>query len=276
MLHVKYTETSYNHVGGRGSSMRVLIVFLFVGNFLFLQAETAFVAEPTNDIEAFDDSFEDEFDAPKVAEKGFDPLSGYNTIMTGFNDKFYTGLLIPTAKGYRHILPKEGRKSVSNFFDNLLFPVRFVNNVLQLKFQNAGEEFARFGINSTIGLLGLFDPAKSKFDLNAHHEDFGQTLGHYGVGSGFHIVLPFLGPSNLRDTIGLFADTTVDPLYKYEGRFYNITQKNYESIALKSYDILNDSSLHIGEYASLKKDALVLYPFLRDLYEQRRVKLIKE
>jgi len=256
--------------------MRVLIVFLFVGNFLFLQAETAFVAEPTNDIEAFDDSFEDEFDAPKVAEKGFDPLSGYNTIMTGFNDKFYTGLLIPTAKGYRHILPKEGRKSVSNFFDNLLFPVRFVNNVLQLKFQNAGEEFARFGINSTIGLLGLFDPAKSKFDLNAHHEDFGQTLGHYGVGSGFHIVLPFLGPSNLRDTIGLFADTTVDPLYKYEGRFYNITQKNYESIALKSYDILNDSSLHIGEYASLKKDALVLYPFLRDLYEQRRVKLIKE
>ncbi len=234
------------------------------------------MTEKTSEVEAFDDSFDEEFDAPKVAEKGFDPLSGYNSMMTGFNDSFYTHLLIPTAKGYKHILPKEGRKAVSYFFDNLLFPVRFVNNVLQLKFQNAAEEFLRFGINSTVGLLGLFDVAKSKFDLRAHQEDFGQTLGHYGVGSGFHLVLPFLGPSNLRDTIGLFADITIDPLYKYEGRFYNMTEKNYESLALKSYDILNERSLHIGEYASLKKDALVLYPFLRDLYEQRRAKLIKE
>ena len=245
-------------------------------NYLFLQAEMTPLVEQTSDIEAFDDSFEEEFDAPKVAETGFDPLSGYNSMMTGFNDVFYTALLIPTAKGYRRLLPKKGRESVSNFFDNLLFPVRFVNNILQLKFQNASEEFLRFSINSTVGLLGLFDAARSHFDLRAHQEDFGQTLGHYGVGSGFHLVLPFLGPSNLRDTIGLFADITIDPLYKYEGRFYNMTEKNYESLTLKSYSILNERSLHIGEYASLKKDALILYPFLRDLYEQRRARLIKE
>ncbi len=255
--------------------MKVLVIFLIITNFFFLQAETTLVTEENSAIEAFDDSFEDEFDSPEQKQI-FDPLSGYNSLMTGFNDKFYTGLLIPTAKGYRNIVPEGGRKSVSNFFDNLLFPVRFVNNVLQLKLQNAGEEFARFGINSTIGLLGLFDVAKSEFNLKAHQEDFGQTLGHYGVGSGFHVVLPFLGPSNVRDAISLFVDSTVDPIYEFDGRFYNITKKEYESLALKSYDILNDRSLHIGEYASLKKDALVLYPFLRDLYEQRRVKLIKE
>ena len=255
--------------------MKVLVIFLIITNFFFLQAETTLVSEQNSAIEVFDDSFEDEFDSPE--EKPiFDPLSGYNSLMTGFNDKFYTNLLIPTAKGYRNIVPEGGRKSVSNFFDNLLFPVRFVNNVLQLKLKNAGEEVARFGINSTIGLLGLFDVAKSEFNLKPHEEDFGQTLGHYGVGSGFHVVLPFLGPSNVRDAISLFVDSTVDPIYEYDSRFYNITKKEYESLALKSYDILNDRSLHIGEYASLKKDALVLYPFLRDLYEQRRAKLIKE
>lgn len=254
--------------------MKVLLIFLFISNFFFLQAESVQVSEQNSSIEAFDDSFEDEFDAPQ--KQVFDPLSGYNTLMTGFNDKFYTGLLIPVAKGYRNVIPKGGRESISNFFDNLLFPVRFVNNVLQLKLQNAGEEFARFGINSTIGLLGFFDIAQSKFDLDAHEEDFGQTLGHYGVGSGFHVVLPFLGPSNLRDIISLFVDSTVDPIYEYDSRFYNITKKDYESLVLKSYDILNESSLHISEYESIKKDALVLYPFLRDLYEQRREKLIKE
>ena len=256
--------------------MKVLVIFLLITNYIFLQAETTLVTEQNSSIEEFDDSFEDEFDAPKVVKQSFDPLSGYNKLMTGLNDKFYTNLLIPVAKGYKKVVPEKGRKSVSNFFDNLLFPVRFINNILQLKLQNAGEEFARFGINSTIGLLGFFDIAKSKFDLKAHEEDFGQTLGYYGVGSGFHVVLPFLGPSNARDVIGLFVDTTVDPIYEYDKRFYNITKKDHESVILKSYDILNERSLHIGEYESLKKDALILYPFLRDLYEQRRAKLIKE
>lgn len=256
--------------------MRVVLIFLLISNIFFLDAGIVQKSDQNSSVEVFDDSFEAEFDAPLVQKQHFDPLQGYNELMTGFNDGFYTSVLIPASKEYKRIIPKGARVSISNFFDNLLFPVRFVNNILQFKLQNSGEELLRFLINSTIGVLGLFDPAQKKFDLKAHHEDFGQTLGYYGVGSGFHVVLPFLGPSNLRDVTGLVADSVADPIYRYDERFYNITEKNYETLVAKAYGILNERSLHIGEYESLKKDALVLYPFLRDLYEQRREKLIKE
>ena len=106
------------------------------------------------------------------------------------------------------------------------------------------------------------------FSLQAYPEDFGQTLGHYGVGSGFHIVLPLLGPSNLRDTLGLIPDYYLDPI-----SYIDRTEKR---MAVRRYKLVNHTSLHIGEYENLKKDAVDLYPFLRDVYEQRRVKQIEE
>ncbi|MFQ5597910.1 MAG: VacJ family lipoprotein [Nitrospiria bacterium] len=220
-------------------------------------------AVPEDDFDAFEDEFETA-DAPLV----FDPLSGYNRRMTRFNDKFYDWILSPMASGYQAVVPQTGRTAIGRFFKNLFFPLRFVNNVLQLKYDAAAEELARFVINTTVGLVGFFDPAHAWLHLEAHPEDFGQTLGFYGVGSGFHLVLPFLGPSNLRDTIGLVPDAYAVPFaYLHEAE---------AALAIESYRRLNVTSLHLGEYESIRKDALDLYSFLRDAYEQNRNKQIKE
>ncbi|MGK5091681.1 VacJ family lipoprotein [Deltaproteobacteria bacterium TL4] len=223
-------------------------------------------------------SFDDEFATPPEAEK-VDPLSGYNRFMTQVNDKIYVWVLDPVSRGYGYVVPEGVRQSIVRFFKNLLFPVRFVNNTLQLKMKNAGEEFLRFSLNTTVGLLGFFDPAKAWFDLEEHPEDFGQTLGHYGVGSGFHIVLPILGPSNLRDTVGMLPDDYyINPVscsepYKEQGICVGgmIAQ-----LGVRAFDIVNETSLHLGEYENLKSDAVDLYPFLRDVYEQNRQKEIEE
>lgn len=215
----------------------------------------------------FDDDLEDEFGDPDASEV-YDPFSGYNRAMTTFNDTVYTWVLDPVARGYRWTVPEPPRRGIVNFFHNLLYPLRLVNNVLQVKFKNAGEETLRFVINTTVGILGFWDPARDWFGLERHDEDFGQTLGFYGVGSGPHIVLPFLGPSNLRDTFSLYPDYYLDPIRFVDG--------NLEQLGVRVFETVNDTSLHIGEYENLKKDAIDLYPFLRDVYEQNRNSKILE
>jgi phospholipid-binding lipoprotein MlaA len=210
---------------------------------------------------------EAEFEAAS-AEPVIDPLGGYNRVMTQVNDRAYFWLLKPVSQGYRTVVPELARLSVGNFFRNLLMPVNFINNLLQLKLKRAGTELARFVINTTIGVLGFGDPAAVSFGLQAYPEDFGQTLGHYGVGGGFHLVLPLLGPSNLRDTFSLIPDYYLDPI--------NYIDSSKEKLAIRAYKQVNYTSLHIGEYESLKEDAVDFYTFLRDGYEQRRVQQIKE
>ncbi len=222
------------------------------------------------------DEFDEFSDENLEAEKQSDPFEGYNRVMTVFNDKFYIYVYDPVARGYRYIVPKGGRESISNFFDNLLYPVRLVNNLLQGKMKNSAEETGRFIINTTIGILGLFDPAKSYFGLEPHEEDFGQTLGYYGVGAGPHIVLPFFGPSNLRDAFSLYPDSMADPIYYFPDRSYNLAGNGDESLMLVVTDKVNDESLRIGQYELLKKDAVDLYPYLKNFYEQHRKKLIEE
>ncbi|MGK0256291.1 MAG: phospholipid-binding lipoprotein MlaA [Arcobacteraceae bacterium] len=223
-----------------------------------------------------EDAFLDEFADEMKVEKKSDPFSGYNRMMTSFNDGLYEYVLAPTARSYKNIVHEEIRGSVGNFFHNILYPIRLVNNVLQGKIKNSGEETGRFIINSTIGILGLFDPAKSYFELVPHNEDFGQTLGYWGVGAGPHIVLPFLGPSNLRDTLSLYPTSLVNPVDYQEDRNYNLTNNYDESLGLKVFKTVNYLSLHEGEYEKLKKDAVDLYPYLRDVYEQYREKQIRE
>lgn len=142
--------------------------------------------------------FEEEYQSYKVN----DPLYGYNKAMTSFNVALYDYSLRPILKGYNAITPEFIRTGVRNFFDNLFAPLRFVGNVLQFKFEEAGEEFKRFSANTIMGFGGIMDPA-SKMGLKKHPADLGTVLAHWGVGSGFHIVLPILGPSNLRDTLTL-------------------------------------------------------------------------
>ncbi len=221
--------------------------------------------------DSLEDEFDDEFDEDEVEVN--DPFSGYNRSMTYFNDVVYTNVLIPVSTGYSEVVHVEIRQGISNMFSNLVFPVRFVNNVLQLKFDNALEETGRFLINSTIGLLGFFDPAKEELEWQAHNEDFGQTLGFYGVGPGPHVVLPFLGPSNIRDAFSIIPDSMLNPTSEY---FYDLPFDSSNGIVLNGVFYINKASLHLGEYESLKKDAIDFYPFMRDLYEQNRINEIKE
>lgn len=230
-----------------------------------------FLSESSSEDEELDD-FEDEFEVKEI----YDPFSGYNRAMTSFNDNAYEYILKPIANGYSYIFHEKIRLSIDKFFHNIYFPVRFVNNLLQGKFYNVYEESGRFVINSTIGFLGLFDPAQSKFNLQAHNEDFGQTLGFYGVGGGPHIVIPLLGPSNLRDTISLYPDSLVSMINLTKRSYWTLTDTTAEFIAIKSLEKINTTSLYMSEYDKLKADAVDLYPYLRDVYEQHRDKLIEE
>jgi len=239
------------------------------------ESEDDAFAEEFGDDGFEDDAFDDEFVVEKRDEV-FDPLSGYNRVMTSFNDGLYSYVLSPVLfKGY-NILPEQVRVSVNNVFQNLYYPVSVVNNILQLKFKYTGTETFRFVVNSTLGILGIFDPASSWFGFEAHQEDFGQTLGYYGVGSGFHIVLPFFGPTNLRDLSGDFIDFYVNPIYYVDVRKYNVVNNVYQGWGLVTYKEFNKMSLYTKEYENVRQDALDLYPFMRDLYEQSREKKIKE
>lgn len=227
--------------------------------------------------EGFDeDSFGDEYADEEEKKEVFDPLSGVNRAVSNFNDALYRFILDPVLfKGYNYV-PEPVRESVNNFFENLYFPVSVVNNVFQLKFKSTGTETLRFTINSTIGVLGLFDPAQDWFGIEAHQEDFGQTLGYYGVGGGFHIVLPFFGPTNLRDLAGDFIDFYVNPIYYVDVRKYNIVNHTYQGWMLIGYKQFNKMSLYQDEYDNVRRDALDLYPFMRDLYENSRQRKIEE
>jgi phospholipid-binding lipoprotein MlaA len=218
-----------------------------------------------DDMKAFD-QFEEFEETP--TDSGFDPLEKYNRFMTQVNDKLYVWVLKPAAQGYSKIVNEPLRMAISRFFKNLYFPVRGVNNLLQLKFKRAGIEAARFGLNSTLGFFGFFDTAKLNFNLDAYPEDFGQTLGYAGFGSGFHVVLPLLGPSNLRDVFGKIPDFFLNPVYYVDN--------TPAAIGLSVGERVNTVSLNFEEYDAFRKDAVDLYPFIRNAYEKNRNKEIKD
>jgi phospholipid-binding lipoprotein MlaA len=187
-----------------------------------------------------------------------------------FNDKLYAYVIEPVSKGYSFFVPEAARKSVKRFFINLNTPTRFLNCLLQGKMKGAGNELSRLVVNSSIGIGGLFDPAKNHFNLTRYDEDTGQTIGFHGIGAGPYIVLPFLGPSSVRGTVGLVIDMLpLDPLF-----YAKI--KLWESTAIRTYEIVNDSSLRIGEFESLKKAAIDPYISFRDLYFQYVESAIKK
>ena len=214
-----------------------------------------------------DDFFDEEFEAQQVQVA--DPLSSWNKGMFHFNDKLYFWVLKPLAKGYIAISPDYFRRGVKNFFYNLTMPIRLVNCLFQGKGNAAASEFSRFIVNTTAGGLGFGNPADQNPDLVVSTgEDLGQTFGKYGIGNGFYIVWPILGPSTLRDSVGLVGDFFLNPL----------TYVDYSEtwIVLKGFDLVNQTSFHIGEYEALKNSALDPYVALRNSYLQYREKKIKE
>lgn len=139
-----------------------------------------------------------------------DPLERYNRAMFGFNDSIDKAVFKPVAKVYRRVLPEPVTASIGNFFSNLNDVVVLANDLLQFKLHQAAMDSSRIVFNTTFGVLGLFDVA-SRMELPKHREDFGQTLGVWGIGEGYYIVLPLLGPSTVRDTFGLVGDFYTNP-----------------------------------------------------------------
>lgn len=197
-----------------------------------------------------------------------DPLYPWNKAMYHFNDKLYFWVLKPASKGYSAVIPEDMRIAVSNFFENVMTPIRFVSDILQLKIKRAGNELVRFAYNSTAGVCGLADAAKVDLNVPRVDEDLGQAFGHYGIGHGFYIVWPFLGPSSLRDSVGKFGDGFLNPV--------NYISPIETSIGITAYDEVNTTSLHIGDYEDLKKAAVDPYVSIRDAYLQYRKKKVEE
>jgi phospholipid-binding lipoprotein MlaA len=211
--------------------------------------------------------FEDEFEEDKVEVA--DPLSPWNRAMFHFNDKFYFWALKPLARGYKAVTPDFIRTGVKNFFRNLTTPIRLVNCMLQAKGKAAAVEFSRFIVNTTIGVLGFGNPADKYPKLAPpDSEDLGQTLGNYGIGNGFYIVWPILGPSTLRDSIGRAGDFFLDPV--------SYVEPTEASLGIRAFDTVNTTSFRIGDYESLKKSAIDPYTALRDVYLQFRKNEVKK
>lgn len=197
-----------------------------------------------------------------------DPLEPVNRIFFQVNDRLYFWALKPLASGYKAVVPEDLRKGVKQFFSNLTTPVRLVNCLLQANFKGAGNETLRFLLNSTLGLGGLLDPAKTELEIEKRDEDFGQTLGVWGIGPILYIEWPVLGASSLRDTFGYAGDLLLDP------KTYLI-QSVPVSLAVRTYDQINETSFRLGEYEDFKRNTLDPYLAKREVYYQNRKHKIK-
>ena len=213
--------------------------------------------------------FEAEFETFKVN----DPLSGYNKIMTSFNVGFYTYVMRPVVLGYEFVMPEFARVGIKNIFTYTSMPIRFVGNLLQFKFKEAGTELKRFGFNTIFGFFGLIDAA-SKAKIPLYHADFGLVLAHWGVGSGFHFVLPILGPSNLRDTLSIPFNWYASPT-SYLKADDSSAFINWLSVGITSFAIMNEVSFQTKTLDEIYYNTPNLYPFLRDAYEKRRMEMAK-
>ncbi len=221
-----------------------------------------------SEFDAFDEfgAFDDEMEK-NVAEVS-DPFFYWNKAMYHFNDKLYFWVLKPAARGYKWAMPEPARVGIDNFFTNLGFPIRFVGCLLQAKGGAALAECGRFGLNTTWGIIGFGNPARKHPSLNPSEEDMGQAFGKWGIGNGFYIVWPFLGPSTLRDSLAMVGEYFLDPL--------NYIHHTKYELGTKALDTVNHTSLHIGDYETIKASALDIYIAIRDAYIQNRKKMLEE
>lgn len=194
-----------------------------------------------------------------------DPWESFNRSVYSFNDGFDRHIGRPVAQAYKDYTPNTVQTGVTNFFNNLNDIVVFVNDLLQFKFQQAAQDFSRFAFNSTVGLLGLID-VSTPMGLPKHDEDFGQTLATWGVGNGPYLVLPFLGPSSVRDATGLVADWEVSPVSSIDD-----TTTRWSLIIL--YAIETRASL-LEATKLMEKAGIEPYVFMRNAYFQHRENLI--
>jgi phospholipid-binding lipoprotein MlaA len=196
-----------------------------------------------------------------------DPLEPYNRATFRFNMDFDKAFVQPIAYGYQKVTPEPVDRGITNFFNNLADVTSAVNNVLQFKMSRAGSDVGRLFINSTVGVLGFIDVA-TNVGLPSYKEDFGQTLGYWGLEPGAYLVTPFLGPSTMRDALGMGGDMFTDPLVSVQER-----QVRWGLVGVRVVDQRADllKATEIVEEAAIDP-----YSFVRDAYLQRRQSLVHD
>jgi phospholipid-binding lipoprotein MlaA len=197
------------------------------------------------------------------ARDRFEPT---NRAIYKFNDALDRGIAKPVAKGYVKVTPAPVRAGLANFFRNLTYPTVIVNDLLQLKVKSFATDTARLVVNTTIGIGGLFDPA-SNLGMPAGNEDFGQTLGRWGVPPGPYVMLPIFGPSTMHDTVGLVGDHFTDPVTYIED------DATYYSLTLMT---LVDQRAELLATEDVLERSYDPYAFIRNAYLQRRQYLVKD
>ncbi|MGH8547781.1 MAG: MlaA family lipoprotein [Methylococcales bacterium] len=196
-----------------------------------------------------------------------DPWEGWNRGVQSFNDGADDYVIKPVAEGYQWITPSFVDQGVTNFFNNIGDITVTINDLLQFKFGQGSEDFTRFLINTTLGVVGLVDVG-TMLEFERHNEDFGQTLGAWGVPTGPYLVLPLLGPSSPRETFGLVGDAATNPLF-----YINFPAVTWSLTTLRFVDLRADllSASRIVEEAALDR-----YEFFRNAYLQRRDYLVHD
>ncbi len=192
-----------------------------------------------------------------------DPLERINRPIYAFNMTADRYVLRPVAKGYVTVVPSPIRTGINNFFSNLLYPRVIIHDLLQGKFGQASRDTARFLLNTTYGIGGFLDPA-TLVGLERNDEDFGQTLGRWGVGDGWYLMLPFLGPTTNRDLVGFVGDIWTNPLY------YADSLHDRERIGLTVLDTVDGRS-RLLDFDSVLEQQIDPYVFMRTAYLQRRL-----
>lgn len=193
-----------------------------------------------------------------------DPYQDTNRAVFDFNQKVDKFVLAPVAGFYVDVLPDPARQGVHNFLLNLDLPVTFANDLLQGEMDRAGDTLGRFTINSTLGIGGLLDPA-SDFGIPYHSEDFGQTLGTWGVGEGPYMVLPFLGPDPPRDSAGQVVDIFLDPT-----TYIALREHFWYSAGREFLTIIDTRSRNLDTLQNIERGSVDYYASVRSLYRQLR------
>jgi phospholipid-binding lipoprotein MlaA len=211
---------------------------------------------------------DEEFEEEEVPATIPDPFKPVNQVLFKVNDKLYVFFFRPVALGYKAVVPDRVRVGMKNMFENFTFPVRFVNCLLQGKVEGAFSEMGRFLLNTVFGVAGFVDVASEGGVFKRHDEDLDQTLGVYGLGQGFYIFWPVLGPSSARGTVGMAGDYFLNPLVYIE--------TTGVLIGVVVFWQINNLSLRVDEYDAFRKAALDPYAAMRNAYYQNRKAKIKE
>ena len=197
-----------------------------------------------------------------------DYLEPVNRSIFKVNEVIDGVLIKPLAHIYRGIIPEFGQKGIKNALINLTQPVVFINSLLQWDTDNAGKSVSRFAINSTAGILGFIDVASEVGIEKERRKDFGQTMGVYGAGTGTYIVLPLLGPSDARDTLGLIVDTLMDP--------FSYIFTTPESLARAGISAISTRADYLKVTDQIYRDSLDPYATFRSIYLQNRAKTVRD